>query len=133
MKKFFLIALSVILISGIGAAVWSFSGYLYSLTDKSEAEIPSEVTLAPDKDFRVGELVTVSAEFTLPRYRKVQKVLLTPGDGTVTAMQGKAKKMRSSWRYTFWKAEGKICPLRPGNSRSGVLALELAPVEGRFG
>ena len=120
----------VVLLSATAVLLWSVSGYLFSLTDKSSAAVPSEVTLTPDKDFRVGELITVTAEFSLPRYRKVQKVLLTPGEGSVTAMEGKARKISSSWRAARWKVEGKICPLRPGSTKSGVLALELSPVQG---
>ena len=78
----------------------------------------------------MGELITVSAELTLPRYRKVEKVVLTPGNGMVTAMGGKAEKVRSSWRTAVWKVEGKVCPLRPGESTSGVLAIEITPIEG---
>lgn len=126
MKKFFLIFLWIILLSGLAAGIWSLSGYLVSRQDKSPVAIPDTVTLTPDKDFRVGEVITASVEFSLPRYRKVHKVLLTPGNGTVTATPGKAVKVRTSWRSSVWKAEGKICPLRPGESQPGVLALEIS-------
>jgi hypothetical protein len=126
MKKFFLISLGIILLLGAAAGIWSFSGYLVSLQDKNPLSLPDTVTLTPDKDFRVGELITVSAEFSLPRYRKVHKVVLTPGSGTVTAVSGKAVKVRTFWRSSVWKAEGQICPLRPGESQPGVLAFEIS-------
>lgn len=130
MKKIFLIALLTLLLLGAAALIWSFSGYLLSFKDTSTAKIPAEVTLPPAKDHLVGGLITVSTEFTLPRYRKVLNVRLTPGSGTVTAMPAEARKVRTSWRTAQWKVEGKLCPLRPGTSQSGVLALELSPIKG---
>ena len=124
MKKFFLILL--LLLAGAAAAVflWNFSGELLSMKDKTPPVIPAEVTLAPEKDFRLGELIEVSAEFTLPKCAKAVNPLVAPGEGTVLSQAPQARKLRSSWRYTTWQVSGTLCAMRPGKSKAGVMSFE---------
>ena len=124
MKKFFLILL--LLLAGAAAAVflWNFSGELLSMKDKTPPVIPAEVTLAPEKDFRLGELIKVSAEFTLPKCAKAVNPLVAPGEGTVLSQAPQARKLRSSWRYTTWQVSGTLCAMRPGKSKTGVMSFE---------
>ena len=124
MKKFFLILLLLLAAAVVAAVLWSFSGWLLSMKDKNTPVIPAEVTLAPEKEFRLGELFQVSAEFTLPRCVKVQHPLITPGEGTVLSHLPQARKLRTSWRYAVWQVSGTLCAMRPGKSKSGVMAFE---------
>ena len=127
MKKFFLILLILLLVLAGTFGLWNISGYYLSTKINSAPVIPSEVTLAPAKDFLTGTLITVSARFVLPRAQKVLNTTLTPGSGTAVAKTSSARKIKSSWRYTTWLVEGTLCAIRPGVSRSGVLAFELSP------
>ena len=124
MKKFFLILLLLLAGAVVAALLWSFSGWLLSMKDKSTPAIPAEVTFAPGKEFRLGELINVSAEFTLPKCAKVVNPLITPGEGTVLSRAPRARKLRSSWRYTTWQVSGTLCAMRPGKSKAGVMAFE---------
>ena len=126
MKKFFQILIILLLATAVSYALWSVSGYYLSTRIGKAPVISSEVSLTPSGDILTGALVTVSTRFELPRAQKVLTTTMTPGSGTVAAKASSARKIKSSWRYNTWLVEGTLCAIRPGASKSGVLAFELS-------
>ncbi|MBR2374294.1 MAG: hypothetical protein IKA87_08720 [Lentisphaeria bacterium] len=129
MKKFFYILVISILSAAAALALWSISGYLLSMKDKTAPQLPDEVTLNTAAGYQLGSNVDVQCEIKLPRYRKVLNCLLTPGEGTVVSASPAAKVIKHSWRYNTWRISGTVTCIRPGVSRSGVMAIELSPLE----
>ena len=129
MKKVIYTLVICIAVAAGGWTLWSVSGYLASTGDKSVPEIPGETVLTPPDGYLLGSNVTVQCEIKLPRYRKILNSVLTPGEGTVIAALPAAKVVKHSWRYNLWRVSGVITCIRPGNSKSGVMAIEISPVE----
>jgi len=130
MKKFFAILLITLAVLLLGAAAWSASGYFLSMHVKTEPEFSGKdlaEVKGGDAPF-LGTVVTVETKFLLPRFRKVEKCLITPGEGTVVTERPKAEVIGRSWRWNEWRVAGKLACMTPGRSKSGVLALELTPL-----
>ena len=130
MKKFSVILLITLAVLLLGAAVWSASGYLLSTRIKTEPEFSggdlAEVK-GGDAPF-LGTVVTAETKFLLPRFRKVEKCLITPGEGTVVTESPRAEVIARSWRWNEWRVSGTLACMTPGKSKSGVLALEITPL-----
>ena len=130
MKKFFIILLVAVAVLILGAAAWSASGYFLSMQLKTEPAFPggdlAEVQ-GGDAPF-LGTVVTAGTEFPLPRFRKVEKCLITPGEGTVVTEMPRAEIVGRSWRWNRWRVAGKLACMTPGSSKPGVLALEITPL-----
>ena len=130
MKKFFAVLLITLAVLFLGAAAWSVSGYLLSMRIKTEPEFSGKdlaEVKGGDSPF-LGSVVTVETKFLLPRFRKVEKCLITPGEGTVVTELPRAEVVGRSWRWNEWRVAGKLACMTPEKSKSGVLALELTPL-----
>ena len=132
MKKFFAILLITLAVLCLGAAVWSASGYFLSMKIKTDPEFSGKdlaEVKGGDAPF-LGTVVTVETKFRLPRFRKVEKCLITPGEGTVVTERPRMEIVARSWRWNEWRVAGKLACMTPGQSKSGVLALEITPATG---
>ena len=130
MKKFFAILLITLAVLVLGAAVWSASGYLLSMRIGTGPEFSGKdpaVVKGGDSPF-LGTVVTAETKFLLPRFRKVEKCLITPGEGTVVTESPRAEVVGRSWRWNEWRVSGKLACMTPGKSKPGVLALEITPL-----
>ncbi len=129
MKKIWLILLCLAALLILLYLLWSASGYLLSEQEQSKPELPREVTLIHSDPPGIGEIVPVRAEFKLPRYREILHISVTPGKGTVVSRSAEAKKIKRSWKYDFYRLEGFICCIRPGESKTGSITVELSPAQ----
>lgn len=127
MKKFLIVASIGILAVICGGILWSVSGYLLSMKDKGVLKTPDEAILIPGGDHKLGDNVKVQCEIKLPRCRKVLNCVLTPGEGTVVSQMPVPQIIRHSWRYNTWRISGTLNCIRPGNSKAGVMAVEISP------
>ena len=99
MKKFFAILLITAGALLLCAAAWSASGYLLSMKIKTDPEFSGKdlaEVKGGDSPF-LGTVVTAETKFLLPRYRKVEKCLITPGEGTVVTELPRAEVIGRSW------------------------------------
>ena len=128
-KKIWLILLCLAALLILLYLLWSASGYLLSEQEQSKPELPREVTLIHSDPPGIGEIVPVQAEFKLPRYREILHISVTPGKGTVVSRSAEAKKIKRSWKYDFYRLEGFICCIRPGESKTGSITVELSPAQ----
>lgn len=103
------------------------SGYLYSLRLTAPAEVPGIATLAPAEGIQLGSTVRASVELELPLFRRVNKVVAEPGDGST--LVGEPEIDRGGWRWSRqgWRIAAELRPFRPGTVQPGVLTLELSP------
>ena len=127
MKKFWIILLCLLLAAAVFYLLWSGSGFLLSKRELSKIELPQEVRILPSASAVVGGIVPFQGEFRLPRYREIIHFSITPGKGTVIARPMTVKKAKSSWKYNTWLFEGSLCCIRPGESKTGTITLELSP------
>lgn len=128
-KKILYILTGIILLAAASWGGWLGSGYLLSMRETQKPVIPDTLSAAGNGVLSAGSLVKLETSFTLPKYRKVLQAALTPGKGTALSLAPVIKKSSSSWKTNTFTLESVICCIRPGESGTGELTLEITPAK----
>lgn len=127
MRRFLFYSGVAVAAAAVLVALAAGSGYLFSLRQTTPAEIPGIATLDPAGGIALGATVRASVEFQLPLFRRVNRAVAEPGDGSTLVGEPVIERSRWKWSRQEWRVSAELRAFRPGTVQPGVLTLELSP------